>query len=134
MIIFDVRQKPYMQTTQDENWLLITVLEWEGKPVNSSNKLHQDQIKLWIDDDYSSDDNYLSDSEGYEDYAGFDDVDGDGFISHRDRLLISGLVIPINHQYVVTVYYYPYEVEHFGLPTMITYSTINTTRFVYDLI
>lgn len=125
-ISFEVKQKPNLGTTQDGNWLRINFLDWIGGPVNSTQVLQPHQIKLWIDEDYNRYDNYRIDDDGFEDYWGWDDSNGDELISGGEKIYIYGLIHLNISSVVVSIYYYPYDVDHLGSPTFLDYEKVRT--------
>jgi hypothetical protein len=145
-IQFEVVERPSLYLVQDGAWLEVI----DTNPIDDhpyqNHQVEKSNLILWYDTTYSTVDDFLPNGNGFQDTEvridDFDNgIDGDpdyleGFISEGDMIYLEELnYYPISKiTYCVSVYFDPYSVDHFGLPSRISHRFINTTLVKEELL
>jgi hypothetical protein len=125
---FEVKQKPFLQYEQESEYLKVCNINYYGGPVYRNHKIQFNEVRFWYDSDNYQSNDFDKKDEGDFIRSAWRDEDDNGYISVNDTIWLGELENYERNSCRMSVYYYPYHVDHFGLPTFIWYAWVNITK------
>ena len=129
---FEVKLKPFLQYDQESEYLKVCNINYYGGPEYRKQKIMLDEVRFWYDADNDHLNDFDLNNEGEFIKSAWRDEDDNGYISVNDTIWLGELEHYERNSCRMSVYYYPYPVNHFGLPTFIWYAGVNITQINLD--